>query len=304
MPFDRLPHALDPARGFLATANNQLTAATFSPSLSRDFLAPYRIHQIVKRLKAMPRGTPESLGAIQSDSFDLPRARLAAAVAKALAGSTSPADRQAAEVLDGWNGDASVDATAPTLVVAIEGALERRLLLEKIGPDLDARLTKDHHFLTPLLRTLDGDRSLASIGITRAAVLAAIVPATHDAETKLDFPTRTLARWGDANAAVYAHPLGVAWPLTLLNAPTIPQPGDVFTVFQSKPDFGPSMRFVADLSDWDNSSMLLTLGESGVWTDPHYQDMERDWVDVAWSATPFSDDAVAKAATDTLRLEP
>ena len=69
-------------------------------------------------------------------------------------------------------------------------------------------------------------------------------------------------------------------------------------------DYDPSMRFVADLRDWDDSSMLLTLGESGVWTDSHYADMERDWVDIAWSPTPFSDSAVQKATQDLLRLEP
>jgi len=89
-----------------------------------------------------------------------------------------------------------------------------------------------------------------------------------------------------------------------LSAPTVPQRGDPYTVFQSRSDFGPSMRFVGDTSDWDHSSMLLTLGESGVWTDPHYVDMERDWVDVEYRSTPFSDAAVMKATTDTLRLEP
>jgi penicillin amidase len=281
-----------------------LVSSSFSPSLSRDFLSPYRIHEISRRLRAVGRGTPEEIGSIQSDVYDLPRATLAAAVVKALGTSRLPADRSAVAILQSWNGDASVDATAPTLVSAIEGALERRLLFGRLGPDLDARLSKDHHFLTPVIRTLAGDSSLASIGVTRATVLAALGPATHDAEAKLGLGTRPLTRWGDVNAAVYAHPLGIKWPLTLLNAPTIPQPGDIFTVFQSRPDFGPSMRLVADLSDWDHSSMLLTLGESGVWTDPHYQDMERDWVDVAWSPTPFTDDAVAKAATNTLKLEP
>ncbi len=64
------------------------------------------------------------------------------------------------------------------------------------------------------------------------------------------------------------------------------------------------MRFVADLDDWDDSSMLLTLGESGIWTDAHYQDMEDDWLHVAWRPTPFTDGAVDRAAVDMLHLEP
>lgn len=304
VPFDALPHALDPPRGFLASANNELVPPSFAPALSQDFLSPYRIHEIVARLSQAGRRSPQTIGSIQGDTFDYPRHRLAAVAVPLLAASPSQTDREAATLIGQWNGAASIDANAPTFMAALDTALQDRLLRPKLGSSLSARYSSEHHFLTPVVRALDGDASLASIGITRKTVLDAIVPAAHDAETRLGYPSHEIVRWGDANAAVYAHPLAIAWPLTLLSAPTIPQPGDVFTVFQSKPDFGPSMRFVADLSDWDNSSMLLTLGESGVWTDAHYADMERDWVNVDWSPTPFSDAAVEKATRDLLRLEP
>lgn len=303
VPFDVLPHALDPPAAFVATANNAVVPATFSPVLSRDYLAPFRIHEIVSRIGSS-KADPQGWGAIQGDAFDYPRSQIARAAADALAGSRSPADEQALTVLRSWNGVASVDATAPTLVVAIVDALQKRLLAPRTGMVLAARLVREHHFEVPLVRALDGDPSLASLGITRSSVLRSLVPAVHDAEASLNFPAKALSKWGDVNAAVYPHPLGIAWPLTLLNAPTVPQPGDVFSVFQSRPDFGPSMRFVADLHDWDQSSMLLTLGESGIWTDPHYDDMEQDWVDIGWSPTPFSDAAVTAAAENTLRLEP
>lgn len=305
VPFDALPHALDPPRGFLASANNAPVPPAFTPSLSRDYLSPYRVHEIVKRLSVAGRRTPREIGSIQSDSFDYPRSRLAAVAAPLLAASPSRSDRDLAALIQRWNGNASTDAVVPTFLAALDGALLDRLLHPKIGADLTKRYAGEHHLLTPIVRALDGDESLRSIGITRATVLAAIVPASHEAQTRLGYPAHALAAWGEANAARYEHPLASAgWPLTLLSAPTIPQPGDPFTVFQSKPDFGPSMRFVADLRDWDDSSMLLTLGESGVWTDSHYADMERDWVDVAWSPTPFSDSAVQKATQDLLRLEP
>jgi len=305
VPFDRLPHALDPTRGFLASANNAPVPPDFSPVLSRDYLPPYRIHEIVKQLNQPGKRTPQQIGSIQGDSFDYPRSRLAAVAAPLLAASASQSDRELATQIQRWNGDASVDAVVPTFLAALDDALADRLLRPRIGADLMKRYDGEHHLLTPLVRALDGDESLRRIGITRATVLAAILPASHDAMTRLGYPSKALTAWGEANAAQYEHPLASAgWPLTLLNAPTVAQPGDPFTVFQSKPDFGPSERFVADLSDWDDSSMLLTLGESGVWTDSHYADMERDWVDIAWSPTPFTDNAVQSATRDLLRLEP
>ena len=304
VPFGLLPHALDPPAGFLASANNELVPSSFTPSLSRDFLSPYRIHEIVRRLAAPGRRPPQAIGDIQSDDFDYPRARLAAVAAPVLEASSSQADRDLGHLLGTWNGRASVDSTAATVASALDAALQKRLLGRKLGDDLLARYAKEHHLLTPIVRALDGDNALAPLGISRDAVVASILPAAHDAETSLDYPAKPIQRWGEVNAAVYAHPLGVAWPLTSLNAPTVAQPGDVYAVFQSRPDFGPSMRFVADLADWDDSSMLLTLGESGIWTDPHYDDMEDDWLAVAWKPTPFSDVAVDRAAADVLVLAP
>jgi len=304
VPFETLPHALDPPRGFLATANNEVVPGTFAPSLSRDYLPPYRVHEIVARLTPSGKQTPEELGAIQGDAFDYPRSQLAKAAAPILAASSSSADRDLAALISAWNGNADVDATAPTFLAALDRSLQDRLLKKELGVALIARYDAHQHLITPLIRALEGDNTLAKIGITRSSVLNAILPAAHDAEAALKYPQRPLQKWGDANAAVYQHPLAIGWPLTLLSAPTIPQRGDPYAVFQSRPDFGPSMRFVADTGDWDHSSMVLTLGESGVWTDAHYDDMERDWVGVAYKPTPFSDAAVKKATTDTLRLEP
>ncbi|HXW75798.1 MAG TPA: penicillin acylase family protein, partial [Candidatus Eremiobacteraceae bacterium] len=299
-----LPHVLDPRRGFVASANNEMVPLGFSPSLSRDYLSPYRIHEIVTRLSYAGRESPQAIGAIQADSFDYPGFVLARAAAPILSGSSNQGDRALGAMLAAWNGDASVDAQAPTFMSVFEAALERRILGPLVGNEMITRYDKEHHFVTPIVRVLAGDRSLEPLRITRDRVLASILPAAHVAEAELGYPAKPLAAWGEHNAAIYDHPLGVGWPLSLMNAPRIAQPGDPFAPFQSKPDFGPSMRLVADLKDWDDSSMLLTLGESGIWTDAHYDDQERDWAAVAWAPTPFSDAAVQRDAQHTLRLEP
>jgi acyl-homoserine lactone acylase PvdQ len=64
------------------------------------------------------------------------------------------------------------------------------------------------------------------------------------------------------------------------------------------------MRLVVDLADFDNSSMLLTLGESGQYTDEHYVDQLNDFTAVAWAPTPFTEKAVAEATKHTLQLVP
>ena len=48
--------------------------------------------------------------------------------------------------------------------------------------------------------------------------------------------------------------------------------GSSTTVKQTTRKLGPSMRFVADLSDWDKSLNNITVGESGQILSPHYRD--------------------------------
>ena len=57
-----------------------------------------------------------------------------------------------------------------------------------------------------------------------------------------------------------------------INTSTTPMRGSSTTVKQTSRRLGPSMRFVADLSEWDNSLENITIGQSGQLLSPHYKD--------------------------------
>ena len=56
------------------------------------------------------------------------------------------------------------------------------------------------------------------------------------------------------------------------NVGPVPMSGSSTTVKQTTRRIGPSMRFVADLSNWDQSLLGLTVGESGQVGSSHYRD--------------------------------
>jgi penicillin amidase len=309
IPFDRMPHALNPPAGVLATANNALTAPGYAPALSTGLYAPpYRINRIYTMLGQQTKWTPEDAAALQLDSYDVPDLRLARLTATALRDSPDAALRKVAAQLSAWDGRATVDSRAPTFVSAERENLTSMLLRPRLGIEYEP-YREQFHPIAAIERALDGDRSMASIGVTRESVMAAIPRAAAqtagalgiDASAGLD----ALPAWGVQDAARFDHPLGEVWPLNaLLNFKPVPQPGDPYSVFQAKPDFGPSMRLLADSADWDHSSMVLTLGESGNWSDAHDGDQLQDWVSNHYRPTPFSDAAVAAATRDTLILTP
>ena len=308
--FRDLPHTYDPRSGFVATANNQLAPSDTQIGSSSFFDAPYRVHEIVRRLSGPAPMSPQAIGEIQADVYDLPRHELATITARILATSQSPRLRMIGSQLAAWDGNATANATAPTFVMAEVRMLESMLITPKMGAELRPRYDKDFNALVPFDRVLQyGDSSLASIGVTKAAILAAIPTACSRASDSLGIDARRglagISPWGPANQAVFHHPMGRAWPLTeIFNIKNFDQPGDGFTVYAAKPDHGPASRLVDDLSNWDNSSLVLTLGESGQFNSPHYQDEVEDFAAVRWVLLPFSDAAVKAATKDTLTLTP
>ena len=68
--------------------------------------------------------------------------------------------------------------------------------------------------------------------------------------------------------------------------------------------FGSSARLVWDVGDWDNSTMLVNLGQSGDPLSKHYLDQLRVWLDGETQRLPFSKASVGRDCTRRLRLAP
>lgn len=309
LAFDELPHDFNPGRGFVATANNQLAPRSTQIGSSPFFDSPYRVDRIYQRLEAGGRLSAEAIGAIQLDDIDTARVKLAEATAQALQTSPDARLRRIAVDLAAWNGAVSVDSPLPTFLQALEGTLTDQLLVPKLGRALTDRYRKSYNPVVVFDRVLSGNTALRSIGITRGSLLAALPSASVRAADAVGATEteglKSGKAWGADNRAVFDHPLGRQWPINaLLNIRPFAQAGNGLTVYAAKPEHGPASRLVADLSNWDRSSMVLTLGESGQFNDKHYQDQVEAFSAVRWVPLPFSDAAVSAATKDTLVLNP
>ena len=129
----------------------------------------------------------------------------------------------------------------------------------------------------------------------------------RDAITKLTDkfgPDRDQWTWGRLAQIRFPHPLEKLGPAGAKFAtPTLPQHTD-----GSMPSVNAgarvSMRFVADLSDWDETRLCLPLGQSGNPTSAHRTDQFDEWCRVAPRRVPFSDAAIANSTRSALLLTP
>jgi penicillin amidase len=66
----------------------------------------------------------------------------------------------------------------------------------------------------------------------------------------------------------------------------------------------PAMRFVADVGNWDETVLVLPVGESGRPWSSHYSDQIETWLDVGEQRFVFSREAVEASAVARLELIP
>jgi penicillin amidase len=281
LSFDQHPHALNPAEGFIVTANNrQLPAASGYPvRIANDWAEPYRAMRIREMVMAGRALTAADVARQQMDVRDglAVRYRRFAVRAAELAG-----DSSAARALRAWAGDAAVDSRAASLFyVWLEN------LRHRIGDD-EFR-GKPVFFPRSALEAVLDRGGGAWVDDVRTAKVETLDEQLAGAmrEAAATVGSRT---WGELHVTEIAHPLGVVAPLNRalgLNIGPFPNGGAGNTVKVAgyggrTPPFvnayGPSQRHVVDMADVDgDGGFVIPTGQSGVPTSRHYRDQTPMW---------------------------
>jgi penicillin amidase len=312
VPFEALPHAVDPPSGRLVTANNRLVGSAYPHRVARGGVGPWRAAAIFERLEAREGWTADAFAALQGERLSIPHRDLARALLEAAA--RHPDDsawQDAARELRGWDGRLEPDSRAAALAAAAFRALGERVIGARVaGVPLAAVLRRRAAAIQRLVRERPegwrpaGDQSWDDT--FRTAWVDGVAALTKTLGTDR-------ARWrhGALNRVRVRHPLSRAVPAlgALLNPPALelgggPTTPNVLSLTPSGEIEGPSMRFIADLADPDNTRLVNFMGQSGHVASPHYADQLAAWADVRSLQMPFTPAAVARETRHTLTLVP
>lgn len=307
IPFDQLPQALNPDSGLIVTANARVVGPNYKPYLTDRWEEPYRTARIYNLLHGKNGLRPIDMLKVQTDTYSYPHVFLAdqlIAAAK-IAQPKDPRARELVEDLKDWNGIA--DADSP-LVSFLEMArqVSLHLLLEPyLGKDTNLYEWRSNVFLQKILTERPSnwlppayknyDELLAAAADRAVSNLA---EQSHGERIK-DW------QWKDFDSLDMLHPLGREGILKHLFSITgKPQSGTLYSVRAATTHHGPSMRFIANLANWDRSILLIPAGESGQFGSSHYTDQFSYWYEGDPIVMPFSDAAEAKTRKHTLTLKP
>jgi penicillin amidase len=320
VPFAQLPHVENPPEGFLVTAN-QAVQESDQPFLTDDWDYGYRSQRIRDLLKGRDKLTVADMSAIQDDQRNGMAATLVPLLLKTDL-SDDPFTREAQDLLKGWNYTEPPDSAAAAYYNAVWSNLLRLGFDDELGDDLAAD-GGDRWFavVTSLLQRKndpwwDNRATPGAIENRDAIIRQAMVAARIDLTRQLG---KDVSHWQWGRL----HRLELT--SSVMGGSSVPSP--VRALFNRGPwelgggsalvdatgwsandgyqvDWVPSMRMVVDLSDLDRSTWVNLTGASGHPGDAHYTDQTDHWATGRSYPWPFTQDAVRKAAQDTLTLRP
>lgn len=307
-PFAANPRVTAPEDDLLVTANDDILPEGYDRPFSADFQSPSRAGRIRELLAARDGWTVEEVAAMQGDVVS-PYARQVVALLAREPGLSEGAAEVVAR-LTGWAADPRLsgdDATVYSRVyiellrgIFADEAREHRLPFAGSAPLLMAALRGDLEWDwfddvgTP-------EHETRGRVIDEALVAAAgFRPGPYE----------------DVHLLPLEHPMGrLPGVGVLFNRGPYPVPGDGSTINALSGNwlpgadhqsvrFGPSMRWIVDLSDPDGGLAVLPGGQSGHPFDPHYDDQIDTYLDNGHFPVPWTEAAVEGATVSRLRLTP
>jgi penicillin amidase len=272
IPFDQLPAFYNPPRGWIVTANQNPFPENYPYRVSGEFGAPYRSRQIRDRLLARSGWKPQEMLDVEKDVYSGFLKFLAARIVAAY-DRKKPAKPElagAVTLLRSWNGQMEKQTPAPLVITLAYDQLRTAAVHAAwpAAPDI----------YRPYMAPAAIQRILESGGRgffpdEDDALLQALAGALEEGRKTQG---SNLARWdyGRFNLLTIKHPVGSQLPVVgpYFNIGPVEMSGSSTTVKQTSVSLGPSMRFIADLGNWDGSLNNVDIGESGQILSRHYKD--------------------------------
>jgi penicillin amidase len=313
IPFDKLPHVYDPPSGIIVTANQRVVGSDYPYFVSHVWAAPYRARRIFDLLSAKPKLTIDDFRAIQGDVYSIGNVAFARAAAKILSepgavatgSGTQPGLPTLIADLNSWDGLMTADSHMAIIVWQMRAAFRQRIVNAALGPLASGYFWPESDVLIDRIIVEQPRDWLPKEFASYADLLKASYEDARQALTKSLGADETKWMWGAQAKARFNHPLA---QVPFIGAPYVieafPQNGTGGSGATVNVGASVSMRFIADVTDWDKSQNGIPLGESGMPNNPHWKDQLDDWRKVTPRPFPFSKEAIESATKETLTLAP
>ena len=283
------PHMVNPARGFVSSANQvPVDVKTYPYYLGGNF-PPYRGMAINRRLENTTNATAEDMMDLQTDNYDVFAEMARPLFLKYIDTSImEPAGLQYYNLVKAWNLRNNARERAPSIFHTWWDSLKTTIYGDELAQtDLPIMMPYDETLLEALLKDstykfVDDIRTPQTETLRQMATLAwkKIYPVVLQADS-----SGTL-NWSVFKDTRVEHLLR----LDALSDLHLPIGGGTYSINAARPDHGPSWRMVVELSSPIKAFGIYPGGQSGNPGSPFYDDLVMPWAkgqyDTLWVMTP------------------
>jgi penicillin amidase len=325
VPFAEMPHALNPAQGYVVTCNHRIVPEDYPHFLGEVWMNGYRARRIEDAFRSKEKLAAEDFRALHTDFLSLPGQEFVAAL-DGLESADSDVGL-ALQLLRGWDGQLTPDSVGGTVYQVARYTLVRNLLEPGLGPELASRLMGQAfhpvllsaaefygHDTTTMLRLLSDPDSwwIRQAGGREALITKSLGEAVGWLRAKLGADPAGWG-WGRIHRVTFGHPLALQKPLDqVFNLGPFPVGGDTDTVCQMAmapadpydcTEWAPSFRQIVDMGDLDRSLVMVPPGQSGQLGSPHYGDLAPLWLRGEYQTMLWTREQVEREGKSKLTLK-
>lgn len=303
LPIEEHPHVLDPAEGYVVTANNRQAPDGVVDRIGNRWAEPFRAMRITQMIRA---GGPFDAAAVQRQQLDVLDVMAARYRDRAVEAAERAGLDTATDHLRAWDLEAVPSSRGAALFYVWHERLRLAAARSLYGGGPHGWFPADA--LTPVLER----RALPWVEAGGDAFEDLATRAILEADSIVDGRV-----WGELQQVRLEHALGEVDLLDRslgLNLGPEPIGGSANTVNVAESErgaypvhvrWGVSQRHVVDMGDIDGAGgFILPTGQSGLPFSPHYSDQFERWLDGGLWRIPLDRDRAAERTRHRMTLEP
>ena len=319
IPFEKMPHSADPARGWVGTCNHNTVPCDYPYYYTSHASPSYRYRRLSELLDTPGKKSAEDHWRYQRDTMNIMAKQLAPIMAKALMNHADTRDM--GQILSSWNYMDDPNQSAPAIFQTVYRQFFFAVYQDELGESLTKLLADNAYFWQESLQkmVLAGDSpwfddiSTPNAKETRDDLFyRAGVKANSELASQYGSDPKGWT-WGRMHQITFVSPIrreGLG--RDLLGGGPHAMGGSQETLYRASYDFNKpydvtvlaSLRMVADLGDPDKIMAVLPGGASGRIFNPHYKDQVEPFMNGEILYWWFSDKAIREHAKAKLRLIP
>ena len=294
IPWEDMPHAVNPERGWLGTCNHLTVDRNYPYHYTTHASPTYRYRRLIELMDAPGKKSVDDHWAFQRDALNLMAKTIAPIMTRVLLAHEDT--KKMGQVLGEWDYVDSPDKAGPTIFQSVYREFALQVYTDELGDDLARTMLNNWYFWQERLQKMvlennspwfDDINTSAKKETRDDLFYQAGLNAGKDLGSTLgNDPAKWL--WGKVHVHELVSPIrrsgaGKEW----LGGGSHPVSGSGATLYRGIYDFrkpykvtvSASLRMVADLADPDKILAVLPGGVAGRQFDPHTTDQVQSFMD-------------------------